>query len=163
KTTALVSVNTSEIEKLTGTPGILSTADPLINVAATSAHHCTGRRVVQSSRVDSARTTHPAHTTVKTYGRAKTLTTCAIERRRVTSSGAVSRNASRSAAEFRVTASLSSSVSSHEHALCPGSQHDRRLFALASTQLVRSVPLTNLIARGPHLALQGAATSRPVA
>ena len=42
KTTALVSVNTSEIEKLAETVGILSTADPLINVKTTSAHHSIG-------------------------------------------------------------------------------------------------------------------------
>ena len=41
-TTAAVSVKTSEIEKFTETDGILRTADPLIKVSATSAHHCSG-------------------------------------------------------------------------------------------------------------------------
>jgi len=41
-TTAAVSVKTSEIEKLTEIDGILSTADPLITVSATSAHHWSG-------------------------------------------------------------------------------------------------------------------------
>ena len=43
-TTAAVSVKTSEIEKFTETDGILRTADPLIKVSATSAHHCSGEQ-----------------------------------------------------------------------------------------------------------------------
>src|SRR5215510_13228328 len=64
KTTAAVSVKTSEIEKLTGTFGILSTAQPLTSVTATSAHHCSGRRIVHDSANDSASTRHPAQKTV---------------------------------------------------------------------------------------------------
>ena len=73
KTTALVSVNTSEIEKLAVTVGILSTAEPLISVSATSSHHSTGGRLVEISAIERARTTHPASNTISTYGRAREL------------------------------------------------------------------------------------------
>ena len=73
KTTALVSVKTSEIEKLAETDGILSTADPLINVRATSAHHSIGGGPAHNWAIEFARTTHPATRTKRTYGRAREL------------------------------------------------------------------------------------------
>ena len=64
---------TSEIEKLADTVGILSTADPLINVKATSAHHSIGGSSAHNSAIEFARTTHPASRTNETYGRALEL------------------------------------------------------------------------------------------
>ena len=73
KTTALVSVNTSEIEKFTATEGIFSTADPLSSVSKASAHHSRFAGWPRNCASECTSTMHPAITIARTYGRARDL------------------------------------------------------------------------------------------
>jgi len=56
----------------------LRTADPLIKVSATIAHHCNGGCVVRSVNTDSARTKQPATNTATMYKRARIVPECAV-------------------------------------------------------------------------------------